>query len=225
LSVRLDDSATFDNFYLEEGSVNVQAVSSLKSLTSGDLLYLWGSEAAGCSHLLQACCHWFSQQAIYLPLRQLVAENPAEVLADIEQMPLVILDDLGCVAEQVDWSEQIFHLYNRIQDLKGILVVAAEAPPAGLRTPLADLKSRLSAMQVYKVSALEHEEKAAALILRAKNRGMDMSEKVAFYLLNHYSRDMSDQISILEQLDQASLEAQRKLSISLAKQVLESNKF
>ena len=223
LSVRLDDSATFDNFYLAEGAINAAAVSSLKSLTSGDFLYLWGSGAAGCSHLLQACCHWFSQRAIYLPLGQLAREDPADVLADAEQMSLVILDDLNLVAGRANWSEQIFHLYNRIQDLQGILVVAADAPPSALATPLADLESRLSAMEVHKINALEHEEKSAALILRARNRGMHMPEKVALFLLNHYSRDMSDQISILDQLDRYSLEAQSKLSIPLVKQVLENS--
>jgi len=232
LSVRLDDSATFDNFYIEQ-TASVEQVSSdlgnthiidvLKSVKAGDLLYLWGNKGAGCSHLLQACCHWFAQKAVYLPLEQFIDEDPAEVLAGLEQMPIVLLDDLNQVIDRHDWAEQVFHLYNRIQDNNSILVVSANSPPSSLKTPLADVKSRLSAMQVHKVETLEDEAKVSALIHRAANRGMNMPYIVAQYLLVHYSRDMGDQIQLLDQLDQVSLEEKRKLSIPLVKKVLDTN--
>lgn len=224
LSVRLDDSATFDNFYIaptESGAANAYAIGILKSCKQGDFIYLLGNRA-GCSHLLQACCHWFSEKSVYLPLKQFVDENPADVLAGLEQMPMVILDGLNDVVGHAGWAEQLFHLYNRVQENNGCLVVSAKAPPKALETPLADLQSRLSAMQVHRVESLEDAEKSSALIQRAANRGMNMPESVAQYLLTHYSRDMGDLIQRLEQLDKASLEAKRKLSIPLVKEVLDN---
>ena len=125
-------------------------------------------------------------------------------------------------AMDVAWAEQLFHLYNRIQERQGIFIVAAETPPMSVDTSLADLRSRLSAMQVHRISPLEDEDKVQALVFRAANRGMDMPEKVARYLLTHYSRNMADQITLLGKLELTSLEVQRKLSIPLVKQVLES---
>lgn len=234
LSVRLDDSATFDNFYVGQNQRNIETLEALKSvaledsanksispgINNGNLIYVWGANGAGCSHLLQACCHWFSGQSIYLPAHQIADEDPAEVLAGIEQMPLVILDGLDLVVSRNAWSEQLFHLYNRIHDKRGALVVGAAVPPMAIDTSLADLKSRLSAMQVHKIEALVDDEKISALIFRAANRGMNMPEKVAAYLLTHYSRNMADQIRLLDKLDNASLESQRKLSIPLVKQVI-----
>ena len=224
LSVHLDDSATFDNFYPGELSANTYVIDALKAAEQ-DLFYLWGNTGAGRSHLLQACCHWFSQQSLYLPLKDFMQENPADVLAGLEHMAVVILDDLNQVVERPDWSEQLFYLYNRIQDKKGVLVVSADRPPTAMETPLADLKSRLSAMHVFKIEALTDGSKAKALIHRAGRRGLDMPENVAQYLLAHYSRDMSDQIRLLDQLDQASLQAQRKLTIPLVREVVQTAGF
>lgn len=227
LSVQLDDSATFDNFFIKEGSNNLQAIDVCQSIAenaeSCSLVYLWGSKGAGRSHLLQALCHRSSAASIYLPLHEFVTENPLEVLADIEQMPIVVLDDLDQVSQNPGWSEQLFHLYNRIQDRQGVLIVSADAPPALIETPLADLKSRLSAMQIYRLDALADDQKESALILRARNRGMEMPEVVASYLLSHYSRDMSDQLGFLELLDQGTLSAQRKLTVPFVKQLLQQS--
>ena len=220
LSIRLDDSATFANFYMPEASNNRMAIHALESIASGDFIYLWGQTNAGRSHLLQACCHRFGSPAVYLPLGEFIDQPASEILAGIDQMPLVILDDIHRVSDRAAWAEQLFHLYNRMQEGGNSLVVSANVAPVSLHTPLADLQSRLSAMQVFCLASLDDQQKLAILIFRAAKRGLLLSEKVASYLLTHYSRDMAEQMHLLDQLDRLSLQSQRKLTIPLVKQIL-----
>ena len=113
-----------------------------------------------------------------------------------------------------------FHLFNQLQDLQGHLLVSASVAPAQLPLELADLKSRMSLGLVYQMQALSDQEKAAALILCAGDRGIQLSEEVAHYLLNRGPRDMNGLTELLKTLDQASLRAQRRLTIPFVREEL-----
>ncbi|MEQ9208597.1 MAG: DnaA/Hda family protein, partial [Pseudomonadales bacterium] len=130
------------------------------------------------------------------------------------------LDDLDSVVGQLDWAEQIFHLYNRLQQQGKVLVVSASCSPAEIQTSLADLQSRLSAMKVFRLQSLSDKQLQEALKLRAGFRGFELPQPVAEYLLRHFPRSIQHQIAFLDQLDVGSLEAKRKLSIPLVKELL-----
>jgi DnaA family protein len=51
---------------------------------------------------------------------------------------------------------------------------------------------------------------------------MDLSRDTASYILKNYSRNISSLLSFLDQLDQASLAAQRKLTIPFVRDLLGS---
>jgi DnaA family protein len=131
----------------------------------------------------------------------------------MEQMALLALDDVERLAGNPAWELALFHLYNRMRDAGHRLVVAGNAPPAALGIILPDLLSRLGWGPVFQLQPLSDSEKAAALRLRAHQRGMELSAEVADYLLNHASRQMHDLFTLLERLDEGSLAAQRKLTI------------
>ena len=220
LSVRLDDHATFDNYFSVSGSSNEQARMALQNLDNSGFIYLWGSQGTGRSHLLQALCRSFVGTWVYLPLAELVDDDPAIVLEGLESLDMLALDDLDSVSDRPEWSEQLFHLYNRIQQHGNALVVSANTSPVEIQTPLADLKSRLSAMHVYRLQKLTDKQLQDALKLRAQLRGFELPQAVAEYLLRHFPRGIQHQIEFLDQLDTGSLEAKRKLSIPLVKELL-----
>jgi len=220
LSVRLDDYATFDNYFSVSGSSNEQAKLALQNLDSSSFVYLWGAEGTGRSHLLQALCRGRIGAWMYLPLKDLVDDNPASVLEGLESLNVLVLDDLDSVSGQPEWAEQLFYLYNRIQQQGNALVVSANVSPTKIQTPLADLKSRLSAMHVYRLQQLSDKQLQDALKFRAKRRGFELPQSVAKYLLRHFPRGIRHQIEFLDQLDTGSLEAKRKLSIPLVKELL-----
>jgi len=223
LSVRLDDHATFANYFSVPGSSNELARDALQHLNRSDFIYLWGGADTGRSHLLQALCREFSGSWMYLPLAELVHDDPVSVLEGLDSLDMLVLDDLDSTVCQPDWSEQIFHIYNRLQQQGRSLIVSASSAPAEIQTSLADLQSRLSAMQVFRLQSLSDQQLQEALKLRARFRGFDMPQPVAKYLLRHFPRSIRHQLAFLDQLDAGSLEAKRKLSIPLVKELLIKN--
>ena len=68
-----------------------------------------------------------------------------------------------------------------------------------------------------------HDAFEAALRMRAKARGMEMSAEVAQFILNRAPRDMNDLFDLLERLDVVSLQEQRKLTIPFVKHVFKQS--
>jgi DnaA family protein len=225
LGIRLRDDATFANYYPGANAAALGYVERLCQPDAGwaeNLVYLWGVEGVGRSHLLQAACLRFERRgelAVYLPLVELVEHGPA-VLDGLEGCQLVCLDELDAVAGHADWEEALFHLFNRLRDAGRRLLLAADVAPRVLPVQLPDLRSRLSLALVFQLQLLSDEEKLRALQLRASRRGLQLPDDVGRFILTRGSRSTSSLFELLEQLDQASLQAQRKLTIPFLKQTL-----
>jgi len=220
LSVAVRDDARFANYYAGPNEQIVQALQQQWTTHGEPYIYLWGSAGVGCSHLLQAACHYaegLGHHSVYLPLNELVEYSPA-VLESMEQLPLVALDNVQAVSGNSEWEEGLFHLFNRIRDRQGHLLIAADQAPGHLGIELPDLSSRLSWGMVYQVEPLEDDDKILALLLRSKRRGLNMNDDVARFILSRGPRDMQGLFDLLDQLDQASLSAQRKLTIPFVKE-------
>ena len=222
LPVHLRDDATLDNFLFPQGSRALE--SSLRQLRSGDseqFLFLYGAPGSGRSHLLQAACH--ERQAgdsLYLPLAELRGIPPMELLQGVETLGLLCLDDLDVVCGEADWEEALFHLFNRIREAGGQLVVSATAAPRSLPLQLEDLRSRLSWSLVFQLPEVSDEFRRAVLQFRVQRRGMQLSEESANYILNRSERSLSSLMDVLDQLDRASMAAQRPLSIPFVRETL-----
>ena len=100
------------------------------------------------------------------------------------------------------------------------MLIGASTPPSQAGGKLPDLVSRLSWGITYQVETLSDEEKVQALILRARQRGFDLLDDVAVFIMNRGPRDMAGLCQILDQLDQASLKEKRKLTIPFVKSEL-----
>ncbi|MFN3579858.1 MAG: DnaA regulatory inactivator Hda [Pseudomonas sp.] len=225
LGIKLNDEATFTNFYAGPNAAAVAAVKRLADPRVGSaesFIYLWGPPASGRSHLLQAACHQMAEAeglAMYLPLAELKAHGPG-VLEGMEEFDLLCLDQVDAVAADEGWEEALFHLYNRLRDQGRGLLVAASAAPRALPLRLPDLASRLSWGLVFQLQALSDEDKHGMLKLRAELRGLQLSDEVARYMLSRGARGMAELFAALEQLDQASLQAQHRLTIPFVKRVM-----
>ncbi len=226
LQVGLDDSSTFDNFYISAN--NSQALAYLYEQRSSCLeqfTYLWGSTGAGRSHLLQAVCHHFDARdaaSFYLPLKQ-VADFAPEILEGLENLTLVCLDDVQAIVGNKEWELAFFSLFNRLRDSGTRLVVAANCAPRELAIELPDLLSRLQSGVVFQLHGLRDEEKRYALQLRATQRGIALSEDVLNYVLQRNERSMQALLSLLEQLDQFSLQTKRRITVPLLRELMEAS--
>ncbi len=75
---------------------------------------------------------------------------------------------------------------------------------------------------MHQLHELDEAGQLAALQLRATRRGLDLSEDAALYLVHRLPRDLHSLFAVLDQLDEASLAAQRRLTIPFLREALES---
>lgn len=225
LRINLNDDATFENFFLQQRDSRHQVVTVLQDqfCSEGEsFIYLWGASGSGVSHLLQASCHQASAKGLsaqYLPLGELLDYPPQQLLENLEQLSLVCLDDLQVIAGNQPWETALFGLYNRIRETGGCLLLGANCSVRELPLQLPDLQSRFGWGPVFQLPEANDEEKIAILQFRASRRGMELGGDVAQYLINRTARGLGELMGCLETLDEASLEAKRKLSIPFVKQV------
>ena len=219
LPLRLDDHAVFSSF-LPAGNENlVGLLQGVAGNRHDPGCWLWGAPSVGKTHLLQAVCECAGDESVYVPLKSFAEFGP-DVLNDLESRSLVCLDDLECVVGNDDWEQALFSLFNAIYARGGRLIVAAAMAPRECPMRLPDLASRMSQLPIYKVRALDENERATALKLRASHRGLELPDDTARYLLNRSRRDMASLYRLLDRLDREALRAQRRLTIPFVREVL-----
>ena len=224
LEVKLDDQATFDNFYAPRGPPQHLATFVLQD-DGQKYAYLVGAEGSGLSHLLQAACQktalGHNSGAVYMPLAEMQDYPPEQVLDNLESASLLCLDDLQSVVHKQQWQEPLFNLFNRCMDAGTKLVIAAHAMPDDLDLDLDDLLSRLKSGVLLQMLAYKDADQRRLLQHRANRRGLYLSDDVALFLLNRLPRNSHQLMDALEKLDGASMQEQRRLTTPFVKSVLQ----
>jgi DnaA-homolog protein len=224
LGVRIPDRAVFGTYLPAR---NVQAVDHLLLVADRhrvETTWICGPPGTGKTHLLQATCVQASAaaQAGYFPLGQLKTMGVG-VLEDLPQLDCLCLDDVDAVTGSRDWELALFGVLREIQERGARLVLSAAAPPALMQWALPDLGSRCAASAVFQLRTLDEEEQREALKLRARTRGMELPDETARWLQRRFPRDMRTLYDLLDALDEASLVAQRRLTVPFIRSVLKEN--
>lgn len=222
LGVRLRTEAVFASF---APGLNAELVAALRGPGSAPL-WLWGTAGSGKTHLLQAVCAAATGDtaayaaAAYFPLERSTALPPA-ALAGFESCRVLCLDDVDAIAGDLQWEEALFKLFNEAAELGTRLIFAAGAAPRGIDWSLEDWRSRAAASVVYQLRDLDDAGRVEALKLRAAQRGLQLPPETADYLLRRMPRDLRSLFEVLDHLDEASLIAQRRLTVPFIRDALE----
>lgn len=224
LAIQLKTQATLDNFCWDKNTILRHQIELTLAHQGERFLYIWGDLAAGKSHLLQGICHRAMQHnmtAIYLPLKVLKEWGP-ECIEDLSTQSLIVIDDIDAIAGSLEWENALFNLYNQIYDNEqSILFTSNQSPPSSALLTLPDLRSRLNWGLVLQLKELEDANKIVVLQDQAQQRGIDLPDSVAIFLIQRCTRNMNELQRILDRLDQESLIAQRKITIPFVKWILE----
>jgi DnaA-homolog protein len=216
LGVRLRADAIFESF---ASGLNGELIAALREGGSAPL-WLWGSEGSGKTHLLQAVCAAADAAAAYFPLERSLALPPA-ALAGFENCRVLCLDDVDAIARDLQWEQALFRLFNDSAELGTRLIFAARSAPRAIDWSLEDWRSRAAACVVYQLRDLDDAGRLEALRLRAAQRGLQLPPETADYLLRRMPRDLPSLFEILDHLDEASLVAQRRLTVPFIRDALE----
>jgi len=219
LGVRLRDAARFAGFLPGR---NRELLEALAQPGAARVVWLWGRAGTGKTHLLQATCAAAAEQGRTAACFDMAADcgNPA-LLEGCESLDWVCLDGIERIAGDEAWNRALFRLHTLMQDGTGRLLLASRLPPAQCVFTLADLRSRLLSAAVYQVHGLQDDDQLRALQLRAERRGLDLSAEAAQYLVNRLPRDTHSLFAVLDELDEAALAAQRRLTVPFLRETLE----
>ncbi|MEN6587709.1 MAG: DnaA regulatory inactivator Hda [Sulfuricella sp.] len=213
LDIAADVPPTLDNFLPGRNAELLHALHTVLQGCVGErFVYIWGEPGSGKSHLLRAWIHAAQQRgrpAVYVP---------GEIPLQWEDGGLVAVDDVARLDQ--DGQIALFHLYNRLRETGGALLVSGPVAPGGLDVR-PDLLTRLGWGLVYQVHSLNDEEKAVALQAHARARGFSLPQEVLDYLLRHWRRDLPSLMAVLDALDRYTLEQQRPVTLPLLRQLLQ----
>jgi DnaA family protein len=238
LALRWPRRQRFEHFHAGANAAALAAVQALAIERGAPWVYLHGAGGSGRSHLLMAACQAASagqgspsaagagragaaavgRRAQYLSLATM--SDHASALRGVAGSELLALDDLGAIAGNREAEHALFDLYNRARAEGSAMLFAADATPTQLGIELPDLRSRLGACTQFALKPLDDNERRAVLKAQAASRGIELDDSVLDWLFARYARDLGALLDLLDRLDQASLAAQRRITIPFLRGVL-----
>lgn len=223
LSVALRPAVSFDDFH---AGPNRPAIALLRALAGETAapggVFLYGAPGSGRTHLLQALAreaHSRGRRSAYLPLAGLAASGP-EALEGFGAMDLLCLDDVDAVLATPAWALALLRLLDALRARGAAIALTACAPPERASVALPDLATRLSGCAVAGLKPLQDEDRLQMLATVARSRGLHLGRDAARRLLAELPRDPGSLLATIDALDQASLRAQRRLTLSFVNQWL-----
>lgn len=232
LPLQLQEQSLFSNFVPGANRMLLDQLEHFARQHTEALIYIWGGNACGKTHLLSACCHAANVagvRSVYIDLAVHVGGSLA-VLDGIEHCELVVLDNLQAIsnsnglnqAVQKLWQQALYELMYTVRAAGGRMLVASDVSPLGLDIALPDLRTRLGWGPSWHVQSLTDSDRRAFLRQRALQKGMQLEDDVIDWVMKHHGRDTAALMSSVERLASESLQQRRKPNLSFTRSTLPS---
>jgi DnaA regulatory inactivator Hda len=164
-------------------------------------LAIHGPKGSGKSHL----AHVWQARSRAEFLDRAADETPAAVVLDQPQ----------------GWAEDaLLHLYNRLREAGGHLLIVSETPPARWPVALPDLGSRLASIPAVALSSPDDDLLVAVMAKQFADRGLEVNEDVLRYVASRVERSFAAAADVVNKIDRAALAQQRKVTLALARKCL-----
>ena len=173
-----------------------------------------GAECSGKSHLASI---W--QESSGASLLTALDESS---LAGLEKAPHMIWDH---PVPGSDWSDEIlFHHLNSLTEIGGSVLVLTRAPISALSWSLADNNSRLRGLVRATITTPDDDMLVSLLYKHGDDLGLVLDSEVARYIVSRTDRSFKAMQDMVVILNDACLSDQRKLTIPMARRVLDGLK-
>lgn len=186
-------------------------------------LYCWGASGSGKTHLLKAMFGLALEHnisAIYLTPND--SNGWVTLEKNIENLPnALLIDDVDALNTMQ--QALLFRIQIETKEKSGkLLFITGSQSIAGLELR-DDVKSRLGWGLNFELTVLSDAQKIIAINQTALERGINLSQDVAPWLLSNFHRDLPSLLSLIEALDHFSLERKRAVTLPLLREFLQSN--
>jgi chromosomal replication initiator protein len=219
---------SFENFVVCAG--NKTAYQFAQKIATGDatenLLYVYGPEGSGKTHLLTALCNvidceYFSfRDAGGLYLDGYPAEGESRLADHFAGASALVLDDLHLLPDNQEVRVELWELFNTCYTSGKKIAIAGLAPPKELPHLDGHLTSRLLWGLVARMDVSDDTSRRMILKKLAEDRQMSLPEEVIDHMLLRVRRDIPSLVYALETINRYAIATKRKIGLRLAKEAL-----
>jgi len=221
----------FENFVVCCG--NKTAYHFARKLATGDstenLLYVYGLEGSGKTHLLTALSNAIGGK--YLSFRDADAlylgDYPSEGLSRLSDhfagASALILDDLHLLPDIQEVRVELWELFNSFYTTGRKIAIAGLTPPKELPNLDGHLTSRLLWGLVARMDVSDDDSRRMILKKLAEDRQMSLPDEVIDQMLLRVRRDIPSLVYALETINRFAIATKRKIGLRLAKEALTGN--
>lgn len=230
---------TFDSFI--EGECNRLARSAGMSVavspgsTPFNPLYIYGSSGLGKTHVVQSIGQEVRQrhpelQVLYVSMNKFTAQfqtaykngEISDFIHFYQTIDVLIIDDIQELTGKPGTQNAFFNIFNHLQLSGKQLILTSDKPPVELK----DIEQRLLTRFKWGLSAQldtpDHNTKIKIIKAKAEKLKTQISDEVVEYLANNISANVREIEGALSSLIANSSFLGRKITTSLAKEVLKA---
>ncbi|MBI2034105.1 MAG: chromosomal replication initiator protein DnaA [Candidatus Levybacteria bacterium] len=192
---RLNPIFTFENFAVSSSNQMAYAAAQAVANSPGvsyNPLFLYGGVGVGKTHLMQAIGNVLIQKNSKTKvIFNMGEEFTNEIIEAIRGKTtdifkkryrtanLLLLDDIQFIAGKNTVQEEFFYTFNAIAQTGGQIILTSDRPPHEISRLEDRLRSRFEGGLIIDISAPDFELRTAILLIKAKQRGVDLPMEIA----------------------------------------------
>jgi chromosomal replication initiation ATPase DnaA len=131
-----------------------------------------------------------------------------------------LIENLDIICGDRPQEETLFHLYNRVRQVPGSILLTGTLPLAMMRFAIPDLASRLRACPQVAIGLPDEDLMRALLVKLFSDRQMRIDVAVIEYCITRMERSFGAARDLVARLDQISLTEKRPVTPAMVRAVL-----
>lgn len=203
--------ADFDNFIAGSNQGIIDACQRFIEKPNGRGILICADAGLGKTHLLLAFRRQLERQnlvPVYLDAAELESAKQDYLQAD-----WILVDNLQSIVGTPRAEQALMECFEALLQPK--LICSGNRSPQALCFRLPDLASRLDLLTLYSLNPPGEKALLAMLSERAASKGINLSSKVADYLVSRLQRTPGVLIAVYDEIERIVLEEHRQLSLHL----------
>ena len=234
---QLNMNYTFENHIEGECNRLARSAGMAVAVTPGNNafnpLYIYGDSGLGKTHIAQAIGHEVRQrhpelQVLYVSMNKFQAQfqtaykngEITDFIHFYQMVDVLIIDDIQELTGKTGTQNAFFNIFNHLQLAGKQLILTSDKPPVELK----DIEQRLLTRFKWGLSANlnlpDYETKVKIIRAKAQRLGANIPEEVVAYLAENISANVREIEGALSSLIANASFLNRKITISLAKDIL-----
>jgi chromosomal replication initiator protein len=195
---RLQARYTFDAFVVGESNRLATAAARCVAERPGsnyNPLFIYGGVGLGKTHLVQAIgnlvltlrpgmkVYYSAAENLFIELIQAIEKNTRlDFKSKYRGLDLLLLDDIHYLIGKERLQEEVFYIFNNLQDAGSQIVFTSDRPPQDIPTLESRLASRLGSGLVVDIQQPELETRIAILKQKAAAEDLELPDDVTYFI-------------------------------------------